>query len=79
MKPYVICHMKRERRRAHSRQSMAPPAENCIAGLFNRLHEQLGGGSWLTGAAGEGKHPSTGDALETFSMSIPVAGFVAVH
>src|SRR5207237_8805940 len=25
------------------------PAENRMAGLFERLHEQLGGGSWLIG------------------------------
>ena len=25
------------------------PAENRMAGLFERIHEQLGGGSWLIG------------------------------
>ena len=25
------------------------PAENRMAGLFERIHEELGGGSWLIG------------------------------
>src|SRR5437879_4176624 len=39
---------ERERRRPHSRQPVRP-AENRMAGLFERLHDQLGGGSWLIG------------------------------
>ena len=48
MKPYVICHMNMsvDGRILGSRWR---PAENRMAGLFERLHEQLGGGSWLIG------------------------------
>ena len=48
MKPYVICHMNAsvDGRILGSRWW---PAENRMAGLFERLHEQLGGGSWLIG------------------------------
>jgi len=46
MKPYVICHMNAsvDGRILGSRWW---PAENRMPGLFERLHEQLGGGSWL--------------------------------
>jgi len=48
MKPYVICHMNAsiDGRILGSRWR---PAENRMAGLFERIHEQLGGGSWLIG------------------------------
>jgi riboflavin biosynthesis pyrimidine reductase len=48
MKPYVISHMNMsvDGRILGSRWR---PAENRMAGLFERLHEQLGGGSWLIG------------------------------
>jgi riboflavin biosynthesis pyrimidine reductase len=48
MKPYVICHMNAsvDGRILGSRWR---PAENRMAGLFERLHEELGGGSWLIG------------------------------
>src|SRR5205823_2288775 len=48
MKPYVICHMNAsvDGRILGSRWR---PAENRMAGLFDRLHEALGGGSWLIG------------------------------
>jgi hypothetical protein len=48
MKPYVICHMNSsiDRRILGSRWR---PAENRMAGLFERIHEELGGGSWLIG------------------------------
>src|SRR3954469_22226970 len=48
MKPYVISHMNAsvDGRILGSRWR---PAENRMAGLFERLHEQLGGGSWLIG------------------------------
>jgi hypothetical protein len=48
MKPYVICHMNAsvDGRILGSRWR---PAENRMAGLFERLHEALGGGSWLIG------------------------------
>ena len=48
MKPYVICHMNTsvDGRILGSRWR---PAENRMAGLFERMHEELGGGSWLIG------------------------------
>src|SRR5262249_44506312 len=48
MKPYVICHMNSsvDGRAWHSRWR---PAENRMAGLFERIHGQLGNGSWLIG------------------------------
>ena len=48
MKPYVICHMNSsvDGRILGSRWR---PAENRMVGLFERLHDELGGGSWLIG------------------------------
>jgi riboflavin biosynthesis pyrimidine reductase len=48
VKPYVICHMNMsvDGRIWHSRWR---PSENRMAGLFERIHEQLGNGSWLIG------------------------------
>ena len=48
MKPYVICHMNTsvDGRILGSRWR---PAENRMAGLFESLHDRLGGGSWLIG------------------------------
>jgi riboflavin biosynthesis pyrimidine reductase len=48
MKPHVICHMNAsvDGRILGSRWR---PQENRMAGLFERLHEQLGDGSWLIG------------------------------
>jgi riboflavin biosynthesis pyrimidine reductase len=48
MKPYVICHMNSsiDGRILGSRWR---PAENRMPGLFERLHDRLGGGSWLIG------------------------------
>src|SRR5947208_5715827 len=48
MKPYVICHMNASVD-ARILGSRWRPAENRMAGLFERLHEELGGGSWLIG------------------------------
>jgi hypothetical protein len=47
MKPYAICHMNAsvDGRILSSRRR---PVENRMPGLFERLHEQLGG-SWLIG------------------------------
>ena len=44
MKPYVICHMNSsvDGRILGSRWR---PSENRMAGLFERIHEKLGGGS----------------------------------
>ena len=48
MKPYVICHMVTsiDGRLWGSRWR---PSENRMPGLFERLHDRLGGGSWLIG------------------------------
>jgi riboflavin biosynthesis pyrimidine reductase len=48
MKPYVVCHMNAsiDGRILGSRWR---PQENRMPGLFERLHERLGGGSWLIG------------------------------
>jgi len=48
MKPYVICHMNSsvDGRILGSRWR---PSENRMAGLFEHIHEELGGGSWLIG------------------------------
>jgi riboflavin biosynthesis pyrimidine reductase len=48
MKPYVICHMNSsiDGRILGSRWR---PSENRMTGLFERIHEELGGGSWLIG------------------------------
>src|ERR1700722_6532946 len=48
MKPYVICHMNSSVA-GRIRGSRWRPAENRMAGLFERLHDELGGGSWLIG------------------------------
>jgi len=55
MKPYVICHMNAsiDGRILSSRWQ---PAENRMAGLFERLHQQLGGGSWLIGRVTGGEY-----------------------
>ena len=48
MKPYVISHMNSsvDGRILGSRWR---PSENRMAGLFERIHGELGGGSWLIG------------------------------
>ena len=48
MKPYVLCHMVSsiDGRIWSSRWR---PKGNVVPGLFERLHDQLGGGSWLCG------------------------------
>jgi riboflavin biosynthesis pyrimidine reductase len=48
MKPYVICHMNAsvDGRILGSRWR---PAENRMPGLFESLHDEIGGGSWLIG------------------------------
>ena len=48
VKPYVICHMNASVDGCIL-GSRWRPAENRMPGLFERLHEQLGGGSWLIG------------------------------
>lgn len=66
MKPYVLCHMlcSVDGRILGSRWR---PKSNVVPGLFETLHDQLGGGSWLCGrvtaqefARGKGKvYPPT--------------------
>jgi riboflavin biosynthesis pyrimidine reductase len=48
VKPYVICHMVSsvDGRIWGSRQQ---PKANIVPNLFERLHDQMGGGSWLCG------------------------------
>src|SRR5690348_15478864 len=48
MKPYVISHMNMSVDGRILGSRWRPP-ENRMAGLFERLHERLGGGSWLIG------------------------------
>ena len=51
MKPHVICHMvcSLDGRTWSSRWR---PQGAHSAGLFERLHDQLGGGTWLVGLLG---------------------------
>jgi riboflavin biosynthesis pyrimidine reductase len=66
MKPYVLCHMlcSVDGRILNSRWR---PKGNVVPGLFETLHDRLGGGSWLCGrvtaqefARGKGKvYPAT--------------------
>ncbi|HEX3881494.1 MAG TPA: RibD family protein [Stellaceae bacterium] len=60
MKPYVICHMVTsiDGRLWGSRWR---PSENRVPGLFERLHDRLGGGSWLIGRV-TGSEYATADA-----------------
>ena len=67
MKPYVICHMVTsiDGRVWASRWR---PEQNRVPGLFDRLHEKLGNGSWLIGRvtgseyAKAGAYPDQADA-----------------
>jgi riboflavin biosynthesis pyrimidine reductase len=58
MKPYVICHMNSsvDGRILGSRWR---PSKNRMAGLFERLHEELGGGSWLIGRVSGSEYAKT--------------------
>jgi hypothetical protein len=55
MKPYVICHMNSsvDGRVLGSRWR---PSENRMAGVFERIHEELGGGSGLIGRITGGEY-----------------------
>jgi riboflavin biosynthesis pyrimidine reductase len=55
MKPYVICHMVTsiDGRLWGSRWR---PSQNRMPGLFERLHERLGNGSWLIGRVTGGEY-----------------------
>src|ERR1043166_5454669 len=69
MKPYVICHMNTsvDGRILGSRWR---PAENRMAGLFERLHEQLGGGSSLIGRV-------TGSDAAAYGIALDARGKIA--
>ncbi|WP_439614037.1 dihydrofolate reductase family protein [Reyranella sp.] len=70
MKPYVLCHMvcSVDGRIWGSRWR---PKVNIVPNLFERLHDQMGGGSWLCGRVtaqefAKGKEPHYPDADRTF-------------
>ncbi len=70
MKPYVLCHMvcSVDGRIWGSRWR---PKENIVPNLFETLHDQLGGGSWLCGRVtaqefAKGKEPHYPDTDQTF-------------
>ena len=70
MKPYVICHMNAsvDGRILGSRWR---PAENRMAGLFERLHEQLGGGSWLIGRVTGSEYAKAAAYLDHTDQTYP--------
>jgi riboflavin biosynthesis pyrimidine reductase len=70
MKPYVICHMNMsiDGRIWHSRWR---PAENRMAGLFERIHEQLGNGSWLIGRVTGSEYAKAESYLDRTDRSFP--------
>lgn len=70
MKPYVLCHMvcSVDGRIWGSRWR---PKVNIVPNLFERLHDQMGGGSWLCGRVtaqefAKGKEPHYPDTDRTF-------------
>ena len=70
MKPYVLCHMvcSVDGRIWGSRWR---PKANIVPNLFERLHDQMGGGSWLCGRVtaqefAKGKEPHYPDTDRTF-------------
>ena len=70
MKPYVICHMNMsvDGRIWHSRWR---PAENRMAGLFERIHEQLGNGSWLIGRVTGSEYAKAGSYPDRTDRTLP--------
>jgi riboflavin biosynthesis pyrimidine reductase len=77
MKPYVICHMAAsiDGRTLTSRWR---PDGDAVGGVFERLHEELGGDAWLVGrvtgqefAKGKGAYPAR--AGETFGREAWIA------
>ena len=70
MKPYVICHMVTsiDGRVWASRWR---PTENRIPGLFERLHEQLGNGSWLIGRVTGSEYAKAGSYPDHTEESFP--------
>ena len=70
MKPYVICHMNAsiDGRILGSRWR---PAENRMPGLFERLHGQLGGGSWLIGRVTGSEYARTKAYADSTDQTYP--------
>jgi len=70
MKPYVICHMVTsiDGRVWASRWR---PGENRMPGLFERLHEELGGGSWLIGRVTGSEYAKTDAYLDRTDQTWP--------
>jgi hypothetical protein len=70
MKPYVICHMNAsiDGRIWGSRWR---PSENRMAGLFERLHERLGGGSWLIGRVTGSEYAKTDSYPDRADQTYP--------
>jgi hypothetical protein len=73
MKPYVISHMNAsvDGRILGSRWR---PAENRMAGLFERLHEQLGGGSWLIGRVTGSEYAKAASYPDPIAPTVPIRG-----
>jgi riboflavin biosynthesis pyrimidine reductase len=78
MKPYVICHMNAsvDGRILGSRWR---PAENRMAGLFERLHEKLGGGSWLIGRVTGSEYAKAGAYPDRTDQTFPREPWFAQH
>lgn len=70
MKPYVICHMNAsvDGRILGSRWR---PAGNRMPGLFERLHDQLGGGSWLIGRVTGSEYAKADSYSDRTGQSFP--------
>ncbi|HVH79000.1 MAG TPA: RibD family protein [Stellaceae bacterium] len=70
MKPYVICHMVTsiDGRVWASRWR---PEQNRMPGLFERLHEQLGNGSWLIGRVTGSEYAKAGAYPEHADQTYP--------
>jgi riboflavin biosynthesis pyrimidine reductase len=78
MKPYVICHMNAsvDGRILGSRWR---PAENRMAGLFERLHEKLGGGSWLIGRVTGSEYAKASAYPDRTDQTFPREPWFAQH
>jgi riboflavin biosynthesis pyrimidine reductase len=78
MKPYVICHMNAsvDGRILGSRWQ---PAENRMPGLFERLHDELGGGSWLIGRVTGSEYARAAAYPDRTDETYPRAPWFARH
>jgi len=70
MKPYVICHMNAsvDGRIWGSRWR---PAGNRMAGLFEQLHDRLGGSSWLIGRVTGSEYAKAGSYPDRTDQTYP--------